>query len=405
MRLVRGPPSSSDELSQLVKFNPREILVTSLFTYWSEYVRQTVKFYRGLFPNAKIIVGGIYTSLRPVEEVIEYTECDEVFQGVMEEAELYTPAYNLLDGINGHKLDYQILHASRGCIRHCEFCGTWRIEPEYKPKKSIVDKILPGIRKLVFYDNNLLANPYIETILSELADLKHAKQILWCESQSGFDGRILENKPHLARMLKEAGFQNPRMAWDWGYEQHESIKNQIDLLINAGYKSNQVYVFVIYNWDTPFEEMEQKRIKCFKWKVQIADCRYRPLDQMFDYYNGRIQNQTNADYHIHEEAGWTDALVKQYRRNIREQNICVRYGFPFYSRPFEHKSQGKQVRRKVKLLPTIEEKTAFMVSHGYDYWIPDGQRYPGSEISKRQILFENDPPMNSEMEDVTSNCV
>ena len=357
-------------------FKPDEIWITSLFTYWSPYVKETVEFYKDLFPNAKITVGGIYASLRPIEEVKQYTGCDEVFQGVMGAAESHEPAYDLLEYKNGSPIDYQILHASRGCIRNCEFCGTWKIEPEYKPKKSIVDEIFPGIRKLVFYDNNLLANPHIEDILKELAELKRTHRILWCESQSGFDGRILKEKPHLARMLKKAGFQNPRIAWDWGYKQHESIKKQIDILLDAGYKSNQIYVFVIYNWDTVFEEMEQKRIKSFEWKVQIADCRYRPLDQMYDHYKGSTKGQTNKDYYIHESAGWTDALVKQYRRNIREQNICVRYGFDLYSRAFEHKTQGQSVRRQMKLLPTLDEKKDFMESRGYDFWVPDKIRYP-----------------------------
>lgn len=386
--LFRGVPRDSDSKKRLTKFNPDEIWITSLFTYWSCYVKETVEFYKEIFPNAKITVGGIYASLRPEKEVISYTGCDEVFQGVMNEAEQYSPAYDLLESKNGGPIDYQILHASRGCIRNCQFCGTWIIEPEYKPKRSIAGEILQGIRKLVFYDNNLLANPYIEDILAELAELKRVKRILWCESQSGFDGRILKEKPHLGRMLKKAGFQNPRIAWDWGYKQHESIKQQIDLLLDAGYKSNQVYVFVIYNWDTTFEEMEQKRIRCYEWQVQIADCRYRPLDQMYDHYNGRAKNQTNADYYIHEEAGWTDALVKQFRRNIREQNICIRYGFPFYSRSFEHKSQGKEVRRQVKLLPTLIEKKALLRNIGADFWVPDSIRYPKEyNYAQQQIVF------------------
>lgn len=32
-----------------------------------------------------------------------------------------------------------------------------------------------------------------------------------------------------------------------------------------------IFVFMIYNWDIPFEKMELKRVKCWEWKVQIID--------------------------------------------------------------------------------------------------------------------------------------
>ena len=80
--------------------------------------------------------------------------------------------------------------------------------------------------------------------------------------------------------------------------------------------------------------MEKKRIKCYRWYVQIADCRNRPLDRTDDNYDPRAykKGQTKEDYHIHKETGWTDPLVRQFRKNIRRQNICVRHGFPFYSK-------------------------------------------------------------------------
>ncbi|RLE53976.1 MAG: Fe-S oxidoreductase, partial [Candidatus Methanomethylicota archaeon] len=93
-------------------------------------------------------------------------------------------------------------------------------------------------------------------------------------------------------MIREAGFRYPRIAWDWEYSQYLKIEKQINLLKDAGYRSYDIYVFMLYNWDIPFEEMEKKRIKCWEWKVQIADCRYRPLDQTFDNYNPRVLGQT-----------------------------------------------------------------------------------------------------------------
>jgi len=46
---------------------------------------------------------------------------------------------------------------------------------------------------------------------------------------------------------------------------------------------------MIYNWSFDYEELEAKREKCFEWNVQIADCRYRPLNQTFDNYNSHVK--------------------------------------------------------------------------------------------------------------------
>lgn len=349
IKLVRGNLEKYE-----LKYKPHEILVTSLFTYWSKYVKETVQHYRYLFPKAKIVVGGIYSSLMP-DHCKRYTGCDEVFIGVHPQAEKHFPAYDLVN------VDYQIIHSSRGCIRKCEFCGTWRIEPRFIPKKSIKDEIRTN--KLIFYDNNFLANPYVTSILQELTDVKYKGKPVFCESQSGFDGRILLQKPYLAQMLKNANFKNPRIAWDHQYSDWRLIKKQIDLLIDSGYKPKEVYVFMIYNGLIPFKEMEKKRKKCWSWGVQISDCRFRPLNQTFDEYNPR-KKQTNKDYYIHSL--WTDEQIKQFRKNIRRQNICIRHEVPFYSKLIEQKRLG---RRKIKQIKTLSKKNISRLL-GNEIWFP-----------------------------------
>jgi len=369
VRLVRGCPTDFEVYNQIIEFKPNEVWITSLFTYWSRYVKDTVTYYRSILPNAKIIVGGIYASLM-AKHCQEYTGCDEVYTGVMEEAEKCIPAYDLVKNNNTNAIDYQIIHASRGCQRKCRFCGVWRIEPEFKPKRTIKNEI--RCKKIVFYDNNFLYNPYIEGIIGELISLRGGRQIEWCESQSGFDGRILMEKPHLAKMLKQAGFRYPRIAWDWDFKDARSIRKQIDLLRDAGYQTKDIYVFMLYNWDLTFEEMERKRIKCWEWGVQIADCRYRPLNQPFDRYNPVLVGQTPDEYYIHLERGWNDTLVKQSRRNVRRQNICVRHNFPFYSKTFEHKNSGADIMHELKSTNNMDHKIELLTKSQVDYWFPKG---------------------------------
>ena len=372
VKLIRGIPRYISEI-YILAFNPQEVWITSLFTYWSKYVKHAVVYYKNVFPDAKIVVGGIYASLMP-DHCKNYTGCDEVKVGVLQEAEKCSPAYDLIRTKNPHPIDYQIIHGSRGCIRQCNFCGVQKIEPYFNPKGSIKNEI--GKRKIVFYDNNFLANPNVENILEELITLKKDGNILWCESQSGFDGRVLMEKPYLSKLLKQANFRDPKIAWDWGYNVFKEVQEQINILVKGGYNSRDISLFMLYNWDLPFEEMEQKRIKCWRWKVQIADCRYRPLNQTFDDYNSMKSGQTNKDYYIHTEFGWTDDLIKQFRKNVRRQNICVRHRFPFYSKGFEREIFSKEEIKRVNDFSKKRDKIKYLQQLGADYWFPDKITYP-----------------------------
>ena len=195
------------ESNERLDYEPSEIKITSVFTYWSKYVIDAVKFAHENYPDVPIEVGGVWASLMP-DECKELTGCDSVYVGVNEEAEKYVADYSLLS----EDIDFQIIHTQRGCHRRCSTCGVNAIEPCMTFKESIRDEIIKP--KIVFYDNNLLLNPNIEKILKELILLKRKHIIKTCESQSGFDGRILRKKPYLAKMLKDAGFIKPKIAWD-----------------------------------------------------------------------------------------------------------------------------------------------------------------------------------------------
>ena len=356
VKLIRFEENKNDDYGQTTfditpkkeEFKPDLICVTSIFTYWSKYVKNAVFYYKNKFKDVPILVGGVYASLMP-EHCKSYTKCTDVILGPIPETENLIPDYSLVD------VDYQIIHTSRGCIRKCGFCGTYKIEPNWTCKNSIKDEIVK--KKLIFYDNNLLANQYIEDILKELIELKKEKKISYLESQSGFDGRILRKKPYLAKMLKDAGFKNPKIAWDYGIKQAPKIKEQIDLLIDAGFTAKEISIFMIYNYEPNYEEMEEKRVKCAEWGVQITDCRYRPLDATFDNYSSfKTKGQTSKDYYIHEECGWTDQKVRKFRRNIRRHNICMRHEVDYHSTILERKKVPQDLAKKYREMNYEEVK-------------------------------------------------
>lgn len=325
VKLVRGNQSKKE----LRYFKPTLILVTSIFTYWSKYVWDSIKYYRILFPEAEIVLGGIYATLHHEKEYFkeDLKKYDvKCHIGLHSKAEEFYPDYSQLNG----GVDHHVTHAMRGCIRKCSFCGVWKIEPElsYKTSEELISEIKTVAKnKVIFFDNNFLANKHIKQILSDLTNLKvNGKPIIY-ECQSGLDGRLLEHDPELAHLLKMAHFHNVRIAWDNSLSDYPSIKRQLDYLTEAGYKPQDIFVFMIYNYDIPYEKMLKKVDCCEKWCVQIADCRYRPLDALKDGYNpGKYRDgQTEDDYYIHTKGGWTDKKIRNFRKKVRQHNIWIRY--------------------------------------------------------------------------------
>lgn len=137
---------------------------------------------------------------------------------------------------------------------------------------------------------------------------------------------------------------------------------------------------MLYNWELPFGEMEQKRVQCWKWGVQIADCRYRPLTTLRDAYVPYRLDQGPEDYYIHTDCGWSDSLVKQFRRNVRDQNICVRHGFEFYSHAMETKALGSHIRDAIALTSSVDDRMGIIRASGADCWRPASTRYPAQVL-------------------------
>lgn len=312
---------------------PDEIYITSLFTYWARFVMETAKGYRKIYPRARIIIGGPFVTLMNffdpayLDLMKTFSGIDEFFIGLYNEAEDCLPDLSLIPYTN-----LSAIHGSRGCIRRCSPCGVPLIEKNFTYKSHIEKEIITN--SVVVYDNNFFANPHAESLLEQMAGARVNGRVIQYEAQSGLDARLLVKKPHLAKMLKAARFHRPRIAWDNALEEYAIVEEAIRLLQEAGYANKVIMVFVIYNFEQPFDVMEIKRKTLAKLGIQISDCRYRPLDSLEDKYNPR-KPQSPDDYYIHTTAGWTDDLVKEYRRRIRGQNIMVR--FLTQNRPFDDK--------------------------------------------------------------------
>ena len=136
----------NNRLPKAGEFN--EIWITTTFTYDIPHALGIVKAAKER--ASKIIVGGISATLLPD---IFKKEGVQVYQGLLPEAEKFSPDYSLL----GEKPKYSISHTSRGCLRNCGFCMVNKLEPKFKNRPNWEKDIAPGVDKVLFYDNNWLA--------------------------------------------------------------------------------------------------------------------------------------------------------------------------------------------------------------------------------------------------------
>ncbi len=246
-------------------FDPNVIYITSLFTYAWEPVHEVVRFYGNEYKKARVIVGGIYASLCQDHLRESFGDRIEICEGVIPELDDLLPAYWLIP-----QWKSSILFSSRGCIRQCLFCSVPQLEPKFEARESIKHLIYPGHKKVILWDNNILASPYWENIFAEVEQTG-----LEVDFNQGLDARLLTEE--VALSLKRLKIPIIRLAYDsMGIK--EPLKQAIDLLNSLGIRGRKIVVYCLYNYlDTPEDFLERLRA-LLNWGVVSYPMRYQALE-------------------------------------------------------------------------------------------------------------------------------
>jgi len=243
---------------------PKKIYVTSLFTWAQKPVWEAVAYYKNKFPKAEVWLGGIYASLLP--EHAKLSGADRVYRGLFPEAENLVPDYDLVPDWDG-----SIIFSSRGCCNNCDFCAVPRLEGKMNSlKKSIKPFVLDRHSKIIFFDNNFLANKYKMEIFKELVELD--KKV---DFNQGIDARFITEP--VAKMLASLKLDSTiRLAYD-SSDQQKYVKRAIEYLQKAGIKNRDIFVYTLFNYtNTPNEFFERVR-EILNWDVVCYPMRYEPL--------------------------------------------------------------------------------------------------------------------------------
>ncbi len=272
IEFVRGLTEDANE--------PDTIEITSLFTFTWKSVHKSIEFYHKQFPDAKIVVGGIYATLMPknIEFRFPYAR---VHQGLHLGAEGLLPSYDILKWVDKWKdWNKSIVFTTRGCIRKCPFCVVPKIEGRMKePKFSVLPMIHPEHNEVVIWDNNFLASPFAKDILIELRDGGYR-----ADFNQGLDARLMTEE--FAGLLADIKSPSIHMAYDWPWE-GPYISKAIDFLSNAGYRKRNLIFYVLHNFydfkyekgDTPADFFHRIR-DLTDWGASAYPMRYIPLDSL-----------------------------------------------------------------------------------------------------------------------------
>ena len=171
------------------------------------------------------------------------------------------PQYGRIKG------DIQRIELHRGCpwSETHDYC--------YEPLEHEDFPIPPLVKnKVQILDMNFLVRKDALEIIRELGEMRVDNKVIHYELICGIHFSLLTQE--IANALKESRFKRPRMAWDGPMSDQLRIKDGITILLKAGYKRNQIMLFMIVNWRIPYKECLRKLDLMKVWGVKVCDCCY-----------------------------------------------------------------------------------------------------------------------------------
>lgn len=248
------------------KKKPSKIYITSLFTWAWEPVWQSVRKYKSWYPDIEITLGGLYASLLP--DHAKASGADTVHIGLHLEAEHCIPDYSLVPEWDGN-----IIFASRGCNNRCPNCVVPRVEGNICLEKESIKHLLhPTHKKLIFFDNNILAMKYRDNIFEEIIELN-----MPVDFNQGLDARLLDNKA--ADYIGKMKIPMVRLAYDLP-NQRDALKNAIEKLGENGITKRHILVYAMFNFiETPNDFLDRVK-EILNWGASCYPMRFQPINTL-----------------------------------------------------------------------------------------------------------------------------
>jgi hypothetical protein len=261
----------------ILRKKPDLIYVTSLFTWAWRPVWQAVRYYKRLFPDVEVQLGGLYATL--MDWHAAQSGAEVVVKGVIDEVEGLMPDYEILESSERWKnWNGSIVFSSRGCNRRCQFCAVWRIEGSINScRQSIKELVYEKYKRIIFWDNNFLQNPHWRDICDQLEELEK-----FVDFNQGLDARLITDE--VAERLSRLKLSSGRgVKVRLGYDAKNVglyVEKAVERLRAQGIKGRGIMVYVLFNYNDDPEDFFERVRDVLNWGATAYPMRYEPLDAL-----------------------------------------------------------------------------------------------------------------------------
>lgn len=340
---------------------PDLVLVTSIMTYWYPGALEAVDLARQTYPEAKIVLGGIYPSLCYNHAAKEAKNADLVvknsdlplFFSFLEEVLAVTlphaPSVHDLSALPLPCLDlydtvpFVPLLTSVGCAYSCTYCATPFLHPRpsHRSPQGVLAEILHwqsrGVRRFVLYDDSFLfpGHGHARDFLAALSRLSPPVEIY---NPNALNASFLDAPT--ARLLFRAGFKEVRLGLEsidpslqrstGGKVTTKTFEAALSFLLEAGFSPHQVGVYVLAG--LPFQPHQTVRAAidyacALGLHVHLAEYTPIPGTPLFEQFKASARYpvekeplfQNNALFPFAWE-GFTEEDLQQLKVYLRERN-------------------------------------------------------------------------------------
>jgi hypothetical protein len=295
-------------------FIPDKILMSCIFTYYSKRYEETINYYIKIFPNVKILVGGVFPTLYPKwfeKWNVRFLDLISVttHQGTSCEIENLIPKYNveiISEDENPYPRNKIVLYSSRGCVNKCAYCAVPKLEGAMKSFRSIKETLelakeeVPDANSVVLYDNNFTEHEYFDDIVDELLEFGLPIDIhgLHVESFTEHHAKRLselEWKPQ-----SDTGTAYIRFSFD-KMKYANSVENALHLVNKYNIKA-QFFAYMLFNFtDSPQD---------FWWRIEKAQEMVDKIGRTIYLFPQRYEPFKALERNKFIGPKWTDELVR-----------------------------------------------------------------------------------------------
>ncbi len=282
---------------------PDIILIHTSMTYWYHSSKKLTALLHRLFPRARIVLGGIYTTICPEHATKafypDYTHSGEGFdflrryfhdnwQLFLNHPKPLSLPYpvNLYSGS-----DLGVLSLSLGCPFQCTYCASSFLHRHFQkaPLAFLKEELLrfaqSSIRNITFYDDALLTNAH-DLLLPLLKWSQREGLNFSFHISNGINVKNIT--PDIAHAFKENNFTTLRLGYETadidqqekfgGKVTNKDFNDAIKFLHDAGYSPREIGVFLLAGYPgQKKEELKQSIEYVFDHGAKPYISEYSPI--------------------------------------------------------------------------------------------------------------------------------